>query len=263
MSLVRPQLRVVIAAAVLLSTPAGAGVPGLTGGGSTSPVRTHPLAAGELLLEVGGVGFVTSRADLATLTVTVSSDGETQAEARRANRAEVRRVIDAARRAGIPADAIETGGSSPAALINAVASSVEEAVSGQPAHRANDSVTIRVRDIGRVSELRAALGAAGADTVSTPIYSLTDRGAARRQAQARALAAARADADAYAASTGMRLVRLVRVSERVGDGIFTLAFNNEALFRSLRETQSAGEPQTEPDIPTIVLVGADYALAPR
>ena len=36
----------------------------------------------------------------------------------------------------------------------------------------------------------------------------------------------------------MRIVRLVRVTERLGMDIFGIALNNEALFRGLRNVQA-------------------------
>jgi len=250
--------------AALLGGAATAGVPGMMSAGTeASPVRTHPLAPGELLLEVGGVGFVTARADLATLSVSISTGGASQAAAHRANQADVRRVIEALRGAGVPADAIETRSGEGMMRTFDVTDSTPPPDLAEASAYDVSTLTIRLRDIDRVADVRAALAAAGADNISGPTYTIGDRGPARRRAQAQALAAARADAEAYAAQTNMRIVRVVRVTERVGADIFTLALNNEALFRGLRNAPPPTEPQTQPDIPVIVLLGADFALAPR
>lgn len=252
-------------AAAVFAGSAMAGVPGMMSAGTeASPVRTHPLAPGELLLEVGGVGFVTARADMATLRVSISTGGDSQAAAHRANQAQVRGVIAALRRAGVPADAIETrSGEGFAQTVDVMTATQPPPAELTEAAYDVSTLVIRLRDIDHVTDVRAALVAAGADNISGPIYSVSDRGPARRQAQAQALAAARADAEAYAAQTSMRIVRLVRLTERVGADIFTLALNNESLFRSLRNTPSPTEPQTQPDVPILVLLGADFALAPR
>ena len=253
-----------IVSAALLAAPAGAGVPGMmSAGGEGSPVRTHPLAPGEQLLEVGGVGFVFARADLATLSVSISTGGETQTAAHRANQAEVRRAIEALRRAGVPADAIRTSeGLGFARTVDASMTIPPPDLLQEAAYDVT-TLTIRLRDIDRVDAVRAALLEAGADNISGPTYTLDERGPARRRAQAQALAAARADAEASAAQANMRIVRLVRVTERVGSDLFTIALNNEALFRGFRNMPAPSEPQTQPDIPVLVLLGADYALAPR
>ena len=268
MSAWRGRSRVAALLAAILAVPAIAGVPGMTGGGGPSPIRTDPLAPGEILLETGGIGYVTTRADLATITVRLSAGGETRAAARRAYQAEARRIVAALRGAGVPADAIATQvGTSGTAVTFSVYPDPAAAPfldpPGTPAFDESGTLVVRLRNIDKVADVRAALTDLGANAVSGPVYSLTDRVQARHQAQALALAAARADAEAYAAQINMRLVRMVRLTERIGDDMYALAFNNEALFRSLRGLQSPGEPQAEPDIPTIMMLGADFALAPR
>lgn len=163
----------------------------------------------------------------------------------------------------MPADAIETReGNTPDTFVMTLdsAASMDGSIAAQ---HAGGTITLRLRDIDRVAAIRAALEAAGADNVALPIYSLTERSAARREAQARALAAARVDAESYAAHAGMRLARVVRISERVGGDLYGIALNNEALFRGLQGSVSPGQPQTEPEIVTLVMLGVDYALAPR
>lgn len=251
------------ALAALLAAPVAAGVPGMMGGDpAASPVRTHPLAPGEELIETGGVGVATARADLATITITVTSYAATRNEANRANRTELDRVVAAARGAGVLADAIEIR--SGATVVNLQVMDVPDSgtTPASATEMASTRVTIRLREIERAIAIRAALQAAGPHEVSPPLYSLTDRRQARHQAQTQALAAARADAEAQAALRNMRVVRLVRVTERIGNDIYAIAFNNAALFQSLRGLENPGAPQRRPDIPTIVMLGADYALAP-
>ena len=130
------------------------------------------------------------------------------------------------------------------------------------AHQADSIVTIRLRDIGRAAEVRTALEAAGGQ-VAPPVYSLTDATAARRAARAQALAMAQADADAYAAATNRRVARIVRLTDRIGFDIYGLAINNAALLQSFRGMADPTAPQLRPEITTIILLGADYALAPR
>jgi uncharacterized protein YggE len=253
--------------AALSAGPVGAGVPGMMdGGGAGSPVRTQPLAADERLIEVGGIGVVTTRADLATMTVSVSSSGASGNEARRANEIEVRRIVETARRAGVPAEAIETRAGQPVSLLRIfdVADAAAQPMDGpgMPERQAHSEIVIRLRDIDKVAEVRAALALTGTYEIST-IYALTDRNQARHRAQAQAVAAAQADAAAHAGQANMRVARLVRLTERTGMDVFALALNHAALFRSLRNTPNPAGPQTQPDIVTIVMLGADYALAPR
>jgi uncharacterized protein len=263
---VRRSGRFALLAAGLLAAPAlaAAGVPGMVGtDGAPSPVRTQPLAPGEMLLEAGGLGVVTSRADLATILVLVSGSGDTPAAARRANAAEVRRVVAAARRAGAPADGIDIrDGETPNAFVTMLDPG-QTRDGSTAAHRTVSTITIRLRDIARVDAVRAALEAVPAANVALPVYALTDRTAARREARAQALAAARADAEAHAQNVGMRLARMVRITERVSNDLYGLALNNAAQFARLERTVGPARDQTKPQIVTLVMLGVDYALAPR
>ena len=261
----RPSGRFALFAAGLLAAPALAlaGVPGMPGSsGAPSPVRTQPLAPGEVLLETGGVGVVTSRADLATITLTVISSGDTPAAAARANRTQVRRLVAAARGAGAPADASSSRREGSAAFAMTV--NPGESMDGAAgAHQAPGTITIRLRDIDRVAAVREALERAGAANVALPVYALTDRAVARREARAQALALARADAEVHARNVGMRLARMVRITERVNDDLYGIAVNNAEMFRRLERMIGPARDQTEPQIVTVVMLGVDHALAPQ
>ena len=96
--------------------------------------------------------------------------------------------------------------------------------------------------------------------MAVPVYALTDDAGPRRQARARALEKARADAEAYAAPLNMRIVRVVRVSERLGLDLFGLfASEMQLLGQMFTPAMMRGGPE----VYTIVTVGVDYALAPR
>ena len=61
-----------------------------------TPVMAPPLAPGEVLLEVNAAALVTTRADRATMTFTVTGSGETEAAARTATQqsiAEIRAML--------------------------------------------------------------------------------------------------------------------------------------------------------------------------
>ena len=277
------RIRMIAAAAGLAALPAVAGVP-MPQGAAASPVTTQPLAANEVLVELSATGEAVSRADLPTLTYSFMSRGATEADARRAHDERVARLREAGRAAGAEievadpvalgptpdyamtmdtlemavdaaADAVEAGaGAAEAAAIEAPEEPpIPEAVQG--------TVTFRVRDIARVDALNQALTADGADEGLAPeiAYSVNDDSGARRQARADAIAKARADAEAYAAAMDMRVARIVRVSERSGMDLMSMMFSNPAWAQQIEQM---GQPQG-PDISVRVVVGVDFALAPR
>jgi uncharacterized protein YggE len=238
-----------------------------------APVSTQPLAPGEVLLELNASGTVVTRADMAVMTIRAIAEGNTNAEARQAVAAEVARLTAIARGAGVaPAD-IRVGDSmispnfdmletSPplfdVAEANAVAS--EEPLTG-PRPRAASAqalIAIRGRDLAQLAPMLRAMEEAHALVDAAPAYSLNDTDTPRREARNRALARARADAEAYASALGMRVVRVVRVTERLGFDFVSMMMNERAMRRQLEASENRG-----PDIETSVTIGVDFALAPR
>jgi uncharacterized protein YggE len=227
-----------------------------------------PLAPGEVLLELGSIGAATVPADLATLNVSFGGTGATEAAARAAFDARYERIIAAARRAGVPAAAITRRDAVPIQAAIRAIDVAQESPPGGPATPAAEPyytygfVSVRTADMARVDSIRAALvAAAGTEPGDTaPRYSLTESRAARQAARAQALTAVRVDAEAYAASLGMRVARIVRVSERTGVGLLPQLVLGEGEM--MRQVFGPGQGR-EPDITVFVVVGVDFALVPR
>ncbi|HEY0012198.1 MAG TPA: SIMPL domain-containing protein [Allosphingosinicella sp.] len=237
-----------------------------------SPISLPPLAPGEVLAEVTGIGVSTNAATSATLAGTVTTTGQNDAEARRALDEAIRRVTAAARAAGVASADIDLG--QPQVSSDeydlGMNLSVAEFNTGDidvdaPAETltryGRSTLSIRVRNAAAAARLKDALNAVEHVTVHSVEYALDDDSAARRDARADAVRRARADAESYAASMNMRVARVLRVTERVGSS-FTgaLLSGNSALQRELegRETDPG-----DGTIRTYALVGVDYALAPR
>jgi uncharacterized protein YggE len=124
---------------------------------------------------------------------------------------------------------------------------------------AHAEVEIKVRGLDRLPQVRRAIEAAGVADLPDPTYALADDRAAQAEARAQAIAQARANADAYASALGMRVLRVVRVTERVGmDLIGTMV----SAGPRMRQMMSGMEGRTQ-DISTTVALGMDFALAPR
>lgn len=256
--------RAAAALAALLAMPAAAGVPGAMGGHEESPVRAETLAPGEVLLETGAFAQVTVPADRATFTIPLISEGTDDAAARRAHRALVARVIEAARRAGVPADGIVAfSGTGDLTLYTHRIMRPPAEAEGSAGAIASSMIILHLGDIRRVEDVGRAVREAGAEMITQyrPEYSLIETGPARREAKARALAMARADAEAYAAALDMRVVRVARISERLGLDMYTLGMGYTGLYRR-RVSTLLGE-ETGPEIEIGAVVGVDFVLAPR
>jgi uncharacterized protein YggE len=271
-------MRLVILGLTLgLALPAAAGAQGIGMVVSQSPVSTQPLAPGEVLLEINAMGTVTTHADTATLTIPFDASGVTAADARRAAEGAADRIAAAAASSGVAASDISrrpiTTGEA-AAMAAAMADMARVARSGNarrgamavmpdasapPQANAHGEIEITLRDLSRLPGLRRALEAAGAGAAADPTYALSDDRAARAEARAQALAQARASADAYAAALAMRIVRLVRVTERVGVDLVGAMFNDGGRMRQMMR----GMEGRSQEIGITVALGMDFALAPR
>ena len=80
-------------------------------------------------------------------------------------------------------------------------------------YTASNQLTVRFRDIANSGKIIDALVSEGANQINGPTLTIDKPEAALDEARARAVVAGRTRADLYARSLGMRVVRLVAVSE--------------------------------------------------
>ncbi|MDQ4087070.1 MAG: SIMPL domain-containing protein [Pseudomonadota bacterium] len=257
---------------VFAVVPAAGGVP-MPASATASPVSTQPLAANEVLLELNGFGLTHSDADRALLALQVTGEGPTDAQARAAHEGRMRRLVAAARSAGIAAADIEAAPAEsgrPVApdleMLRRLERAADEASEGgrDPVSNAaevgvSSELRIDVRDLRRLEPLQRVLEQAGAGQMPPPVYSLSDDRSARRAARNQAMATVRADAEAYAASLGMRVVRIVRVTERVGMDFMSLMLSETAQLQNMFERRDRRSRR----VATYAMVGVDFALAPQ
>lgn len=252
-------MRHFLAAAILAALPAAAQ--------AASPVALPQLAPGEVLLETDGYAAVRTPATSATITATLYGRGATEAEAVRALQAEVEAFTAAARQAGAGASDIrvEMETATSGELRTFDIDGVPDVSDAEAQNRcvAQARVTARVRDTSRARALHVRFGGAG-DIVMLgyggPEYHLDDDSAARREARVQAIASARADAEAYAAAAGMRIVRILRITDRAGlDFAQMLVTERGATDRFGPRYGRAADTMVE----TVAIVGVDYVLASR
>lgn len=225
-------------------------------------VGTAPLAPGEVLLQITALGQVTTPADRAVLTVLVTARGADGAAARRALRARLVRLRAELAAAGVAGTDIGGGD-----IQNGVAYSqlpyvlmihtAAAGFGGVPDSLASAVLTVTVRNMAQLGAVSGVL--TGDDLLFAPEYSLADSEAALREARLQALRKARADAEAYAAPLDLRVVRIVRVTDRIGlDGLGVVLANTGAIGRLFGRLW-----QQSSEIESLALVGVDFALAPR
>jgi uncharacterized protein YggE len=163
-------------------------------------------------LDINATGEVTRVPDLATISAGVVTRSANASSAMQQAAARMARVREALRRAGIADRDIQTSNVS-LSPDYVYAKDQPPRISG---YSASNQVTVRFRDIANTGKILDALVEQGANQISGPNLSIEHPEAALDEARTRAVAAARARAELYARALGMRIVRIVSVSESGG-----------------------------------------------
>jgi uncharacterized protein len=167
--------------------------------GSSAALPGHSIV-------VTGSGAVATTPDEAQLSVGVSSDAKSASAALRANAADMTKVIAAVKTQGISAADIHTQfvSLSPRYTQNG------EGIAG---YTATNSVTVTLRVPAKTGPVIDAAVDAGANQISGPDLSRSDREALYRAALLAAVSNARAKAEAIAKASGLSLRKITDVTE--------------------------------------------------
>lgn len=161
------------------------------------------------VLELAAEGSSRRVPDIATIQAGVVSQGATAQEAMRDNGARMARVIAALRKAGVAERDIQTASVS--------LSPQYRHVENQPpvitGYQASNQLSIRFRDIARSGTILDALVREGANNINGPELGLDKPDAALDEARTDAVAKARARASLYAQAAGLRVDRILSISE--------------------------------------------------
>jgi len=163
-------------------------------------------------LDISATGEVTRVPDLAIITAGVVTRSATAGGAIQQAATRMARVREALRQAGIADRDIQTSNISLEPQYT-YANNQPPKLNG---YSATNQLSIRFRDIENTGKILDALVAQGANQINGPNLTIDKPEAALDEARAKAVAAARARADLYARSLGMRVVRVVSVSESGG-----------------------------------------------
>ena len=184
---------------------------------ATSPMT---IAPGNTLLTVSADGRSVRTPDLAVFTAGVTSAGKTAGEALRSNAADMNRVIAALKKAGIADRDIQTSNLSlnpvyaqPVRLPDGSYEQGEQKIIG---YTVNNAVTVRQRKLGEFGRVIDTLVEAGANQVNGPSFQMDDPDAASDEARLAAMKKARARAELYARAAGLRVGRILSISETGG-----------------------------------------------
>ena len=176
----------------------------------TIPVQV-PLISGTRL-DVSATGEVTRVPDLAIISAGVQTLQPTASAAIEENASRMERVRVALKRAGIEDRDIQTSSIN----LNPEYQYDQNRPPRLTGYRATNTVNVKFRDLKRTGSILDALVAEGANQINGPNLTIDKPESALDEARTRAIANGRARADLYARTLGMRVVRLISVSEGGG-----------------------------------------------
>ena len=243
---------------VLLSLASGAAA-----AQSPASVSISPLGPNSALLSLTAEGTSRRTPDIALFNAGVVTQAVTATEALADNSRKMDRVIAALKRAGIAERDIQTQAislqprySDPErdAQILARTTGRPYVPPAEPAkiigYEARNSVQIRVRKLGEMGKIIDTLISEGANQVDGPSFTLDEPREAMDEARKEAVAVGRQRAELYAQATGMRVARLLSVSE--GGGYYPV---QQAIVVTGSRMGYGGAPPPPPPPPAPVSPG--------
>jgi uncharacterized protein len=178
------------------------------------------IAEGSTLLTVTANGEATRTPDLAMFSAGVTTQGQTASAALAENSTRMTAVIAALKRAGIAERDIQTSNlnlnpvyAQPKRLPDGSYEDGDRAIIG---YQASNTVSVKQRKLGEYGKVIDALVNAGANQVNGPSFMVDDSEGALDEARIKAMTASQKRADLYARAAGLRVARIVSISESGG-----------------------------------------------
>ena len=180
---------------------------------AVAQVATQPAVMIDgTILDVSATGKTSRVPDIATIRAGVVTQGATAAQALADNAIRVQKVLAALKSAGVAARDIQTATISLQPQYK-YAENVAPVITG---YQASNSVAVRFRDVAKSGTILDTLVKQGANQIDGPNLSIDTPEAAEDEARVDAVAKARARAELYAKAAGLRVTRIVAISETGG-----------------------------------------------
>ena len=189
-------------------------------------------------LDVNATGEVTRVPDLAIISAGVVTRSANATTALQEASQRMQRVVAALKRAGIEDRDIQTSNVN----LNPEYRYPENQSPQLTGYSASNQLTIRFHDIRNSGKILDALVAEGANQINGPNLTIEHPEAALDQARAAAVANGRARAELYARALGLRVVRVVAVSESGGYAVPPPAPPPPPMMARMAVAQTSIEP---------------------
>jgi uncharacterized protein YggE len=215
---------------------------------TTLPARAEPPVP---QITVTGEGRVDRAPDLATISLGVTTQGDTAAAAMAANSEGVAAVLANLAAAGIEPRDIQTSGLSLNPNWTGYGSSATPQIDG---YTAMNSVTVRVRALDGLGTVLDAAVQDGANTLNGLTFGLADPDPAMDEARIKAVADAQRRAGLLAGAAGVTLGPVLTISESFGTGAPAPMYRMDAAA-------SAPVPVASGEVSLVASVTITWALA--
>ncbi|MCW8126404.1 SIMPL domain-containing protein [Microbulbifer halophilus] len=173
-------------------------------------------AAGEkgTLISISATGEARQAPDTANISAGVVTESEDSEKAMQDNAAQMEKLIDAIAKAGIDDKDVQTSGISLSPRYHHQRDRKPQ-ITG---YTARNTVRVKVHKIEELGEVLDAMAAAGANQIHGPSLEIGEPEPVMAEARQKALDKAQKRAETYAEALGMKVRRIVSVSENGGGG---------------------------------------------
>ena len=197
---------------LLLAAALAFGVTTMAACAQDNTAAGYTVPADATLLSVSAQAEAKRVPDVATISAGVVTQAADANAAMRANAVQMDKVRAAIKAAGIAERDIQTSGINLTPQYKYVENQ-EPTITG---YQASNTVNLKVRDIGKLGKVLDALVASGANQVNGPSFEIDQPEEAYDEARRGALEKAQARAAMYAKTLGLRVRRIVSISEGAG-----------------------------------------------
>jgi len=181
----------------------------------TAHAQTSPavaVAADSTLLNISANAEAKRVPDVATLSAGVVTQAVDGNSAMRQNAEQMVKVLAAIKAAGIAERDVQTSGVN----LSPQYRYVENEPPKITGYQASNTVSLKVRDIAKLGKVLDALAAVGANQINGPSFEIDQPEPVYDEARLAALKKAQARAETYAKALGLRVRRIVSISEGGG-----------------------------------------------
>ena len=222
------------------------------------PVPAPPPSAADSMfrattLNISAYGEVKAAPDMASISMGVQTEAPTAAQAMADNARRMTEVVAALKRSGVASRDIQTSGLNLGAQYD-YQPNLPPKLRG---YQASNQVTVTVYDLARLGQTLDAVVAVGANQINGVSFGLKDPQAAEDAARIGAVKALQAKAQLYAGATGLRLARLINLSEGGG---YSPPMQPMAMA-SFRKSEAASTPVEAGQLSVRVDVSGVYEMA--